>query len=156
MKTFIAAALALLVIGSAAHSEDPIPDRQTDLVEKRDGKWVIDRILLCQVRSGAFQSTQPSRQFQIEWCSEAPVRGAVSRDFFVYYSTLYWNQLQTRLLQQSGFVLNYPRPSLNCDPIEDPIGTPEFRARLFITSEGIQFDIANTATGEVTRNTSGW
>jgi len=145
------AALCILPLQVVAQEADS--DLLEPMVEIQDGKMIIESYTLDKISLPGYDPMQ----FQVRHYAEAPAEGVIGRDNFVALTTA----LNLMLLQQSfAAALNVPASAfLDAYDIQDldaPIGTPDLELTLIVAAGGIQIEIKNTTTGEVSRMTQTW
>ena len=147
----VVAALCSLPVQVVA--QEAASDLLEPMVELQDGKMVIEFYTLDRISLPGYDPMQ----FQVKHYAEAPAEGIVSRDNFVAITTA----LNLMLLQQSfASALNVPASAfLDAYDIQDLdalIGTPDLELTLVLAAGGLQIEIKNTRTGEVSRTTQTW
>jgi hypothetical protein len=151
LTLFVIFAFSLSV--SSVHAQETQEELLEDLVSYQDGKMIMEDFALFRLRGQAFETEAT----QVEVYAESPSEGVISRDNFVslvsqfsYESllTIYSEQYQ---LSASDFI-----GAIEVEELAEPIGTPDLRIKLVVTSQGIQIEFENTQSGQVSRSTATW
>jgi hypothetical protein len=124
-----------------------------ELVSIRGDKMVIEAFSLDRISLPQYQPVE----LQVRYYSEAPRTGVISRDNFVAFTTA----LTVTVLQQSlAEALNVPArdflAAYESREIPRPIGRPDLEIKVYMTADGFQLEVVNTATGETSRTTQTW
>lgn len=143
---------ALVSLGPAVAFAEA--SRLDDIVAVRDGKFVSEEYSLCEVARPASMGQSP--KFQMQTYSEAPAKGVISRDNFVAYTAGLLTLLQVEMVSRAGVSPSQALSALDCEEISSPIGTVDLKVRIVMTADGMQVEITDTSTGQVSRNTSPW
>lgn len=147
------AALALLLIAPGLYAQDWREQLSREAVTIKDGKMVYEQTGLAKLEIAGYE---PAR-FQVRVRSEAPAKGVISRDNFVSLTAQTFVTLFLMVFAEayevpaSAFLEGFEYTELAA-----PIGTPDVELNLAMTSEGIQIEIVNTASGERSRHTETW
>lgn len=128
-------------------------DLLKDLVVVQGGKMAMDEVGIMKIRLPAY----PASDVQVKFHAEAPATDVISRDNFVSLSTtltmfvLFESFAEAYESSASEFLQNVEYRELKA-----AIGKPDLEMNIYMTAEGLQFEIVNTATGETTRTTQTW
>lgn len=143
--------LAASVPVFAAGAKDQL---MPDLVQVEDGRFVYDDLSICQFNL----PSGPSRKFQLRSQATAPSEGLLSRDRFVALIATTEYSLALAMSERAIGVQTFSRAlgALDCDPLEEPIGTVDVEIKTTMTQDGMQVEVINTTTKEVTRSTRTW
>ena len=134
--------LVALLLLTTGHAADWKEELSQPLVKTVGSKMVLEDFELC---SGATQEDGSEQaSIQVRTRSEAPKDGFISRDYFVAITSI----LKVEILEQFE--------DIDCKTLQSPIGTPDLQINLVMTEEGLQVEVANTGTGQKTRNTVQW
>jgi hypothetical protein len=123
------------------------------LVVIRAGKMVSEEYQLAKIHVPGFEASQ----VQLKIHAEAPAVGLISRDNFVSLTTqlvvvtFYAAYADVYKVPASQFI-----QAVDFTELAAPIGTPDLEINVFMTADGLQFEIVNTATGQRTRSTTTW
>ncbi len=161
-------AISLVVMGLLALPVFPYPaagdtnessssQLKADWVVQKDGKFVIDRFQLCQVFRPEDLGGGVTKPFQVSAHIEAPT-DVISRDSFVGIGTELALSLRVNFASDiiKGLTPMQALEALQCKQIATPIGTVDLEVDVFMTGDGIQIEIVETATGQKQRETTSW
>ena len=154
MRRLCAAFAAVVLLASDALAQDDWRALlESDLVNIEADQMLIDRFSLDRIE---FPGTA-AVQFQVKYHAEAPAEGVMSRDNFVYLSTGLGELLVLGVYSEAyGVTMSQFLDAYDSTDLDAPIGTPDLEVNLFMTEEGLQIEIVNTATGERFRETQTW
>ena len=151
--------IALFLLSSLVVAAAPVQAQEwreellEEAVELRDGKMVIEEYGLVKIAFAGYEASQ----FQVKLYSEAPATAVISRDNFVAMTAM----MQLTILL-NAFAEAYQVSATDfikawdLTELEAPIGTPDLEVNLYMTAEGMQIEVVNTASGERTRHTTTW
>lgn len=151
-KTF--AGIILVVLAATPMSaQDWRAQLKADAVVIRSGKMIYDEVGLYKIKVTGYEPAQ----VQVKVHSEAPQAGPVSRDNFVALTALMFSMTFTTALSESYKVpASQFLQGLDYTQLKSAIGTPDLELNLTMTSEGMQFEVVNTSSGQKTRQTQTW
>ncbi len=148
-----AVVLGLALTGQALGQTDWREDLKSDLVAERDGKLVLEEYVIYRLRVSGYEPSD----VQVKFYSEAPADGTISRDNFVAYTTTFGTfVLLTSFAQAYQVSAAELLDGLESTELEKPIGTPDMELNIFMTGEGIQVELVDTATGQRSRMVETW
>jgi hypothetical protein len=126
---------------------------KADVVVIRGAKMIYDEVGLFKIKVAGYDTAQ----VQVKVHSEAPQGGLVSRDNFVSLTTLMFTMTFTTAMAESYQVpASQFLQGLDYTQLKSAIGTPDLELNLFMTNEGMQFEVVNTSSGQKTRQTQTW
>jgi len=143
----------ILLIPSILNAQDWREELRADLVVLRDGKMVIEEYSIERISLPGYAPAE----YQVKLYMEAPQDGTISRDFFVAFSAYYGiTILQTMLAADYNVTAAEFLAAYESEDLDAPIGTPDLEISIVMTGEGVQVEIRNTLTNEVSRSTETW
>ncbi len=146
MRTLVL--LAICGTPALAQQTDSIEQRlKSDLVMEQEGQFVIERFSICQLVRPAELGGGATEPFQVKSHAEAPAGGFISRDKFVVL-------FAENLIE--GLTPSQALSALRCRRIKEPIGDVDLEVNLHMTSDGMQVEAVDTATGKRDRQTRTW
>lgn len=154
MKSHVLLLSLLVATTSQATPQQPWQDQlKRDLVSIRGGKMVIEGFSLDRISLPQYEPVE----FQVRYYGEAPSTGVISRDNFVAFTTL----LTVTALQLSfAEAFNVPAheflAAYESRELSQAIGRPDVEINLYMTAEGFQLEVVETASGEKSRVTQTW
>ena len=96
-------------------------------------------------------------EFQVKYHTETPHDGAISRDNFVDFSAYYGATIiQAMLAEDYNVTAAQFLAAYESEDLDAPIGTPDLEISIVMTGEGVQVEIRNTLTNEISRSTETW
>ena len=147
----------LLALLAAAHPASAQVDWRAELSEEyvalSEDKMTIDDVGLVKIELEGYEPVS----FQFKVHSEAPRAGIISRDSFVALTST-----MSHLLLTTIFADAYQVPAsdfltgLSITDLKSIIGTADLELNMFMTDEGLQFEIVNTGTNQRNRFTQTW
>lgn len=152
-------ALLLLVLVAVTYPAAAQTDWRSEISEEYvaldDDKMTIDDVGLVKIELDGYEPAS----FHFKVHSEAPRAGIISRDSFVAMTSTMTHLLLTTLVADA-----YQVPAsaflsgLSITDLQSIIGTAdlELNLNLFMTDEGLQFEIVNTGTNQRSRVTQTW
>ena len=153
LRTMACGLIALAVMTSVGQAQDWQQELSEDLVTIEGGKMVLEDFGIIQV---AFEGYEPV-QHQVKVHAEAPEGGVVTRDNFVAITTTMaittWFTMFAEGYQASAS--DY-FGAVSFTDLDAPIGNPDLELNIYMTDEGMQFEVVNTQTGQRTRQTMTW
>lgn len=153
MKTLLTALTLLLIVPTVALAQDWREELGSDMVTISDGKMTYQEFGLVKITFPGYEASQ----FQVKLYSEAPHEGVMTRDKFVSLTSTYFTILLLETIAQVHQVSAVEFfEAYDYTELENPIGTPDVEMNLFMTNEGLQFEIVNTGSGERVRHTMTW
>ncbi len=114
---------------------------------EQEGQFVIERFSICQLVRPAELGGGATEPFQVKSHAEAPAGGFISRDKFVVL-------FAENLIE--GLTPSQALSALRCRRIKEPIGDVDLEVNLHMTSDGMQVEAVDTATGKRDRQTRTW
>lgn len=124
-----------------------------DAVAIKDGRMVYEQPYLLKFEIAGYKLAK----LQVRVRSEAPAHGVISRDNFVSLTAQTFVRFCFMTFAETYKVLARAfLEGIDYTELTAPIGTPDIELNLAMTNEGIQIDIANTASGERSRYTETW
>lgn len=136
MRRFLLLGLVLATCPAAAEPRWKTELRK-DLVQVKDGKYVVDRYSVCSVANAPPETAT----FQTRAYAEAPV-DLMNRDHVVAYVT------EANLLTVLG--LTSGGAQVECRPAATPAAQVDLETRLLMTAEGMNWEIRNREGGSDT------
>jgi hypothetical protein len=144
---------AVLIAAAPLAAQDWRAELSEELVTIQGGKMVIEDQALFKMNLTGYEPWQ----MQVQVHSEAPQGGIISRDMFVSLtSSMFYMVFVQALAEAYQVPASQFIEGLDVTDLEAIIGTPDMQLNLFMTNEGIQVEVVNTATGERSRQTSTW
>lgn len=137
--------LMLIVFPIASHAE--APDIQKELTREfvtiQDGKMQMREYGLMLVRG---------KRVQLEWRSDAPANGAISRDFFVAFTTAFQNLMMFELASGGKKVeVSSIGDLYEYEELESLIGKADVTISITMTKLGYQVEVAGKKTKRFTQ-----
>lgn len=133
--------ILLLIPWAGASAATPLDD----IVQVRNGKFVIDGTLVCEV---APEAKQAPVTLQVKTHSEAPTN-VVSRDWFVAISTVLELDIRAGIVRASGLGVNLDNISaVDCEKRPEVSGDSDFDVDIQMTVDGVTFAMNDNSTGE--------
>ncbi len=157
MRTLVL--LAICGMPALAQQTDSIEQRlKSDLVMEQEGKFVIERFSICQLVRPAELGGGATEPFQVKSQAEAPAGGFISRDKFVVLFAETASSLRIDFAENliAGLTPSQALSALRCRRIKEPIGDVDLEVNLHMTSDGMQVEAVDTATGKKDRQTRTW
>ena len=153
MKTLLTTLTLLLIVPAVALAQDWREELGSDMVTISDGKMVYQEFGLVKITFPGYETNQ----FQVKLYSEAPHESVMTRDKFVALTSSYFTILLLESIAQAYQVTAAEfLEAFDYTELDNPIGTPDLEMNLFMTDEGMQFEIVNTQSGERVRHTMTW
>ena len=145
--------ICILPAYAIAQEKDWQKELAQDLVFVKDGKMAFDEVGICKM---GFEGYEPA-SVQVKVHSEAPDSAGISRDNFVAYSsTLSWMILTTAFAEAYQIPASTFLQGFEFEELETLIGKPDLELNFYMTNQGTQIEVINTATGDVNRITQLW
>ena len=131
---------------------------RSEVVTEQDGKFTIDRFSICQLFRPEELGGGTTDPFQVKSHVEAPADGFISRDNFLTFSTEIIFQLRVNFAGDliQGLTPAQAMAALQCRPIEAPIGRVDLELDLYMTQDGVQVGILETASRQIDTQTRTW
>jgi len=144
----------LCLLGSSTTQGSWREQLKADLVTVSRGKMILNDVGLYKIDVPGHEAAQ----VQVKIHSEAPAGGGIiSRDNFVSLTTLLGSTVFVTALAAS-----YQVPAsdflqhIDYTQLKSAIGTPDLELNITMTNEGMQFEVANTSSGQKNRSTMTW
>lgn len=145
--------MLLFLTPTTAGAQDWRAQLKDDAVVIRGAKMIYDEVGLYKIKVAGYDPAQ----VQVKVHSEAPAAGLISRDNFVAMTTLMFTETFTTAMAESYQVpASQFLQALDYTQLKSAIGTPDLELNLVMTSEGMQFEVVNTSSGQKTRQTQTW
>ncbi len=143
----------VLSIPSILNAQDWREKLAADLVVHIDDKMVIEKYSIERINLPGYAPVE----FQVKYHTETPHDGAISRDNFVAFSAYYGATIiQAMLAEEYDVSASAFLAAHESEDLDAPIGTPDLEISIVMTGEGVQVEIRNTLTNEVSRSTETW
>ena len=143
----------ILSIPSILNAQDWREKLAADLVVHIDDKMVIEKYAIERVD---LPGSAPV-ELQVKYYMETARDGAISRDNFIDLSAHYGaTTLQAMLAEDHDVSAAAFLAAYDSENLDAPTGTPDLEISIVMTGEGVQVEIRNTLTNEVSRSTETW
>jgi len=140
-------------IPSILHAQDWRDKLRADLVVERDDKMVIEKYAIERVD---LPGSAPV-ELQVKYYMETARDGAISRDNFIHLSAHYGaTALQAMLAEDHDVSAAAFLAAYDSENLDAPTGTPDLEISIVITGDGVEIEIRNTSSNEVSRITETW
>ena len=154
MKTNFILLCLLIASTSGVVAQQSWQDQlKREMVSIDGDKMVIEAFSLDRVILPEFEPVE----LQVAYRSEAPATGFISRDNFVAFtSILTATIIQTMLAEAFSVTASEFLAAYESREITQPIGRPDREIKVYMTADGFQLEVVNTATDDKSRSTQTW
>ena len=153
--------LFVFVYVHPSESQDEVNIKEhllTDIVQVKDGKFVIEEYRICQIRRPEEFGGGATVPIKVKRHVEAPAKGVISRDNFIRISTEVLNSLGTTFVGQmiEGITAEQAQTALVCKQFFQPIGAYDYEVDLIMDANGLNLNILETTTKEKVQQSMSW
>ncbi|MEM8558108.1 MAG: hypothetical protein AAGG50_09830 [Bacteroidota bacterium] len=153
LRPFVLIALALILAPVASAQTDWRAELQKEHVVFQEGKMTMEDLSLVTVELPGYETTT----FQLRIYSEAPEGGIISRDSFVAMTSTLGHMLVTMALAESYQVsASAFLDGLDQEPLQALIGSADLEFNIYMTNEGVQFEVVAASANQRNRFTQTW
>jgi len=130
----------------------------SDIVQVKDGKFVIEEYRICQIRRPEEFGGGATVPIKVKRHVEAPAKGVISRDNFIRISTEVLNNLGITFVGQmiEGITAEQAQTALVCKQFFQPIGAYDYEVDLSMDANGMNLNILETTTKEKMQQSVSW